>query len=224
LSGGCEEKTQAGKVKYCCTYIVLSFDNFSPSDKKLAFCRLHPDVWEIMFKLKIVIASIATVLSCVVGGAAGATTFDWSYAGTFYDASGTIQATFVSGVEYQVTSLTGTDDFGNMLTGPNAALTADNLLYYGPGVTPPDQIDIFGIGFVVTGPDAGDAKFYNYLGVTDLLGACGGVCDPFIDAGNFSVSETPLPAALPLFAGGLGMVGFLARRGKRKAQGELAAA
>jgi hypothetical protein len=31
------------------------------------------------------------------------------------------------------------------------------------------------------------------------------------------VAATPLPAALPLFAGGLGMVGFLARRKKRKA-------
>jgi hypothetical protein len=30
-------------------------------------------------------------------------------------------------------------------------------------------------------------------------------------------AATPLPAALPLFAGGLGMVGFLARRRKRKA-------
>jgi hypothetical protein len=41
---------------------------------------------------------------------------------------------------------------------------------------------------------------------------------------EFQVSATPLPAALPLFAGGLGMVGFLARRKKRKAPAELAAA
>jgi len=39
-----------------------------------------------------------------------------------------------------------------------------------------------------------------------------------------TASATPLPAALPLFAGGLGMVGFLARRKKRKAQSDLAAA
>ena len=31
------------------------------------------------------------------------------------------------------------------------------------------------------------------------------------------VSQTPLPAALPMFAGGLGVVGFFARRKKRKA-------
>ena len=32
------------------------------------------------------------------------------------------------------------------------------------------------------------------------------------------VSATPLPAALPLFAGGLGVMGLLGRRRKRKAQ------
>jgi hypothetical protein len=38
-----------------------------------------------------------------------------------------------------------------------------------------------------------------------------------------SVSATPLPAALPLFAGGLGLVGLLARRRKRKNAAALAA-
>jgi hypothetical protein len=33
-----------------------------------------------------------------------------------------------------------------------------------------------------------------------------------------TISATPLPAALPMFAGGLGLVGFMARRKKRKAQ------
>ena len=178
-----------------------------------------------MSKPKIVSAAIAAVLSCLVGGTAGATTFDWSYTGTFYDATGTLQAALIGTNEYQVSSFAGTDNFGNTLSGPDTALVADNVLYYGPGVTPPDQIDIFGIGFVVTGPDAGDAKFYNYLGLTDFTGACGGAgCDPVVDAGDFSVSQTPLPGALPLFAGGLGMVGFLARRKKRNVQPELAAA
>lgn len=45
-----------------------------------------------------------------------------------------------------------------------------------------------------------------------------------ITALNFEAVVTPLPAALPLFAGGLGMVGFLSRRKKRKAAGEPAAA
>jgi hypothetical protein len=36
-----------------------------------------------------------------------------------------------------------------------------------------------------------------------------------VDASNANISSTPLPAALPLFAGGLGLMGFLARRRKR---------
>jgi hypothetical protein len=36
--------------------------------------------------------------------------------------------------------------------------------------------------------------------------------------GSWSVSETPLPAALPLFAGGLGVIGVLARRRRKQKQ------
>ena len=41
--------------------------------------------------------------------------------------------------------------------------------------------------------------------------------------GSVAVSATPLPATLPLFAGGLGMVGFLTRRKKQKNGAALAA-
>ncbi len=45
----------------------------------------------------------------------------------------------------------------------------------------------------------------------------------FID--NISaIASTPLPAALPLFAGGLGVMGWLARRRKRKNAAALATA
>jgi choice-of-anchor C domain-containing protein len=35
---------------------------------------------------------------------------------------------------------------------------------------------------------------------------------------DVSITATPLPAALPLFAGGIGLIGLIARRRKRKAQ------
>jgi len=41
---------------------------------------------------------------------------------------------------------------------------------------------------------------------------------------SVTLSETPLPAALPLFAGGLGVIGLLARRRKRKGAAAIAAA
>ena len=37
------------------------------------------------------------------------------------------------------------------------------------------------------------------------------------------LSATPLPAALPLFAGGLGLIGFVAKRRKRNAAAPAAA-
>jgi hypothetical protein len=41
---------------------------------------------------------------------------------------------------------------------------------------------------------------------------------------SFAVATTPLPAALSLFAGGLGFVGYLAKRRKKKATATLATA
>ena len=46
----------------------------------------------------------------------------------------------------------------------------------------------------------------------------------FNDPGTWTVSQTPLPAALPLFATGLGAMGLLGWRKKRKAAAALAAA
>jgi hypothetical protein len=48
---------------------------------------------------------------------------------------------------------------------------------------------------------------------------------PISESGTveFAIAETPLPAALPLFAGGLGMLGLFGRRRKQKALNALAA-
>jgi hypothetical protein len=103
---------------------------------------------------------------------------------------------------------------------------ADNYLFlngYGFG-TPQGLTDGEGIAFETAG---GQAINITYAG--------GGVYNEYALLGNtfsegvrgdFSVSlaPTPLPAALPLFAGGLGMIGLVSRRKKRKAQTGLAAA
>jgi hypothetical protein len=54
----------------------------------------------------------------------------------------------------------------------------------------------------------------NYIISTFL--AVGNVTDPNFQV-NFALSQTPLPAALPLFASGLGAIGLLGWRKKRKA-------
>ena len=60
-----------------------------------------------------------------------------------------------------------------------------------------------------------NSGFFSYDGISATL---------IPTAANAEIGATPLPAALPLFAGGLGMVGLLARRRKRNASPAVAAA
>lgn len=65
--------------------------------------------------------------------------------------------------------------------------------------------------------------------IDTYLGSCATDCSHAGDSTDpeyavlFSPTATPLPATLPLFAGGLGMVGFLTRRKNRNAQALAAA-
>jgi hypothetical protein len=66
------------------------------------------------------------------------------------------------------------------------------------------------------------------LGVAENCGAPNNCnlqtsADPGIFGPDFEITATPIPAALPLFAGGLGFVGWLARRRKREGSPALAA-
>jgi hypothetical protein len=70
------------------------------------------------------------------------------------------------------------------------------------------------------GPGSG-YRYYDFF-YDSSLGGIGGenvLLNLFTDCASCDppLSSTPLPAALPLFAGGLGFIGFLARRRKRKA-------
>jgi hypothetical protein len=52
----------------------------------------------------------------------------------------------------------------------------------------------------------------------------GGFCTVDFSTPIFSTSATPLPAALPLFAGGLGLMGLISRRRKRNGAADIVAA
>jgi hypothetical protein len=150
-----------------------------------------------MFRINIPAAALAAVFACAFGSGAKATTFTWSFDGSFFDASGTLQATFLSGITYQVTAITGTDNFGDTISGPliGPPQFADNLLFY--PASAPAQIDSAGIGFILTGPFASADKFYRVTS-TDVLATCSTPppsCNAFLDGGTFTASAVPGPIA-----------------------------
>jgi hypothetical protein len=162
-------------------------------------------------------ALVSLVLALSVG-AASAVTFAWNTSGP--SGSGTFTATYDSGDQYTITDITGTFD-GYTIT---ALLTPgvvgnDNLLFY-PS-TP--QLDFNGVAFsasvyvfyIIFNPYIGD-----YIYEQDLasVNVGSGVVD------SFAATPTPLPATLPLFAGGLGFVGYLVKRRKQNAKHAIAAA
>jgi hypothetical protein len=75
-----------------------------------------------------------------------------------------------------------------------------------------------------TYPGGADFIINTAFGVNSFTAFTGGDADfrTFVDTGPSAA--TPLPAALPLFATGLGVMGFLAKRRKRKGVAAIAAA
>jgi hypothetical protein len=119
-------------------------------------------------------------------------------------------------------TLSGPSNFGN---GPQSlpdTSFGDALIFLG-SVSVPD-------GYVsdasLLGGDTYDNTTLANLGATPgtYVWSWGDGADQRITLDIVAPTATPLPAALPLFAGGLGMVGFLLRRKNRKAAGESSAA
>jgi hypothetical protein len=101
----------------------------------------------------------------------------------------------------------------------SSALYSTTIAYQsGPTTSPTYIIDDVDLA-------AGTYSLDTYLG-TCATGDCSGgtSTDPQYQVLFSPVSATPLPAALPLFASGLGIVGFVARRRKRKDAAAVAAA
>ena len=106
--------------------------------------------------------------------------------------------------------------------GTGADFQADNVVNTSPS---PLYFDTYGIVFSI---DSG-ASIVGGLNIFDGAGVFTGYSDNFSGGGTVksyaglgTLEPTPLPAALPLFAGGLGFVGYLTRR-KKRTQGLAAA-
>ena len=172
-----------------------------------------------MRKFALLMASASLIAFQAPG--ANATPFDWSYTdGGSNVGNGTLNADLVSGVEYSVVSISGTANGQNIL-GPFFFDGSDQLVF-SPAAR---VVDSLGVGFQVA--DGTLLNFYEddglyspgnpfYCGAVYCLIGQSGPAVALTDLTITPASETPLPAALPLFATGLGALGLLGRRRKRK--------
>jgi hypothetical protein len=113
-----------------------------------------------------------------------------------------------------VNSATFTDPT-DFVTGTYVTAVGPMPTYDSPGVSLEVDLTYPAGGGSLYTAGFGDATIYSYFSPT-----CGGEICGFPLTGTVTlapvVSTTPLPAALPLFAGGLGIIGLISRRRKQK--------
>jgi hypothetical protein len=184
----------------------------------------------------LVIGALLPLPAAILPASAATVTYDWtltgpaaSLGGFVWTGGGTVTVTTGSGGD-TITGITGTVTNGTItdpITGLATSGTIDNLLFpdgttfTGPPVVTrgsyvsASDLDTNGLGFTIA---AGTIDVFggyqpNSTDVTpgnnyDETGPGG------FGVGTFALTATPLPAALPLFAGGLGMLGLFGRRRK----------
>jgi hypothetical protein len=137
-------------------------------------------------------------------------TFYFSFDGSGINASGSGTATLVSGDEYLVTSLSGTQNSEPMtLLPPEGYANNDNYFF-----TSAPFLDIPGVSFSL--PGGTDYNVYYYAGTYyDCNSVDNGVC--YVGSGvpltSGSLSLAPEPGTLVLFGTGLlGLAGILRRK------------
>jgi hypothetical protein len=111
-----------------------------------------------------------------------------------------------------------TDSFSNTFTNtPNAQFEFDDYYFIGS-----DILDI-DLGVALTAANLAGSPSFSIANGSEAVffflcdgpdGLCG---ERDITGGSLDVNATPLPATLPLLAGGLGVIGFIGRRRKQKA-------
>jgi hypothetical protein len=185
----------------------------------------------MIHNISFAVAAVATGAFLAVASPAGATTYEFSYTAVdgSFSGQGDFITTFITGNQaspFLVTDVTGFANNGNSLsaiTGTSNYASADNLLFF-PSTPTQAYTDITGISFSTVG--AGDFNLYFNSGGNPLYpgfvgyGRISSSLDPSgSTAGTqvqLNVSATPIPAALPLFTAGLGVLGFFVWRRKRK--------
>jgi hypothetical protein len=195
----------------------------------------------------LLLGGVLPVVMGMVPASAATLTFDWTLTSTASAAlggvpspgSGTITVTTGIGGD-TVTAITGALG-GETITGlaPTGTLFNNDNLLFPIGTTFRGPPVVSGTTSYVSASDL-DTKgvaVTTALGTFDIFSAYvpnatdvtpGNNYDEFgptgFGVGTFALTATPLPATLPLFAGGLGFVGYLTRRRHRSGKPVLPAA
>jgi hypothetical protein len=181
-------------------------------------------------KLKKLLIAITAIAAMMASAQAATLDFDFSYSNTFGSTAGSDPG-LVTGEIILPSSCTSTcAALEVIITGLPAGFSIGETLPFDTTIAGDDTMNAFKVS------SKGVLQSYNYYSLFSsageaiyLNGGLGEVGDEATGgtAGVISfqaVPSTPLPATLPLFAGGLGFVGYLTRRKKRKANQALAAA
>jgi hypothetical protein len=181
-----------------------------------------------MFRLNYLVATCLLALTVGTANADTYTTFNAS--GTFTNEGQYINDPILSlsgtlTIDVTAGSITAVDLF---VENNGTGFAPFNILFSNPNTSQPliaessDNTDYLYLSFApssLIGFNGGPIQSGHTIEInTDCTG-----CD-YHALLSGSLTTTPLPAALPLFAGGLGVIGLLARRRKRKHAAVLAAA
>jgi len=167
----------------------------------------------------LVVAALLPFATPITSAQASTVVFDWtltgpaaSLGGVPLPGSGTITAITGTGGEV-VTAITGTIG-GVAITGLTTFNGSDDLIF--PSGT--TFVDTKGLTFTTATGQQIDIFSFFAEGSPPSGNAYGEIASPGgFGVGTFDLTaQTPLPAALPLYAAGLGVVGFVARRKKRR--------
>ena len=157
-------------------------------------------------------------LGCAQNVFADSVTFDFSISGVGISASGTLTATLLSGNQYLVTSITGTQRNGIL---PPAAMTLLGLNLYGSNDNQINSMSpfltTFGLGFVLAGGTTDYNVYYDNIAGSIGYFECSSALTPcrLLGSGEpvkVSLSQVPEPGTLMLMGSGLLGLAGIARR------------
>jgi len=184
-------------------------------------------------------AFVAGIVAVFLGAPpAKAATYDVTFTGSSFDVFAVITTanTLDSLGGYDITGISGTvtgptgGAITNLIFNPSQPYQGtyydpktglgwyyDNVLFAGSTIPFDNNGPLFDFGNGIVGNiySAGSTFYFSVTNPSSLYNPG--------DVGTVAVSETPLPAALPLFASGLGALGLLGWRSRRRAAAGIAA-